>query len=785
MPDAWAIVDGLLDAVLAVPEAERAAWLRAREPDQPAAIAQVRRMLAELDASAIIDRVSDSSLIAEAFAAIDHDAVPERIGPWRLLRRLGSGGMADVFEAERDLPGTRQRAALKLTALGVHDPAAQARFQQETQVLARLDDPRIARLIDAGIADDGRAWLAMECVSGVAIDAHCDHHQLSLRARVELFVQVAQAVAHAHDQRVIHRDLKPEHVLVTEAGVIKLLDFGIAKLADHERCKDTTLLHARAWTPGYGSPEQLRGAMTGPPSDVYQLGMLLYQLLTGVRAFAQIDQRDPVALVQAIERGAPRPSQCHAGPDAEARAQLRADTPRRLQRELRGDLDCIVACAMHVDPDRRYRDAAALADDLQRWLVGVPALARVGIRGERWRRELRRYRIAIAGLLAVFVASGALAVYEYHQNQRLLVEREQAEQARARAEAVQGFLLRLFGTADARDSEHHGRDVDDLLIEGVQRIEVDFAEQPLLAAQLLVDLGDVLHQRSRLQEARDAFLRSYDLRRETLGSGHASTLVSQERYGQTLNHLGDPAAAAVEHEAVLAGREVLFGPDAPEVAEALILLARDDTALGQLDRAETLLRRALAIAESTPLNQVNAENSSEILSDLGGILHRRQRFDEAEPLFERSLALTRARHGEGHPFTLTIRRNRAANLRQLGNPELAYAEFQAVWSAERALHPGAHRKLVVTLGHLGRTATDLGHHEQAQAYWQQAVDMAIAALGAEHPWVGHSRLGLAEALLADGQSGAARREAESVASGWPQAPELRGRMDQLLAALPP
>ena len=445
----WRRVEELLDAALDRPAAERDAWLRdACGADDPL-YRQVARLLAAVDEpNAMLDASGARSfggLVAEVERQAARAAPPERVGPWRVVAPAGEGGMGTVYIVERDDGQYRMRAALKVVRHGLHhDASFIKRFREERQILARLDHPNVARLLDGGVTEDGRPYYVMELVDGAPIDRWCDDRQLPIEARLALFAKVCDAAAAAHAREIVHRDLKPSNVLVTEQGEPKLLDFGIAKTlaplwrtaewaasADDGHAPRSTLTRTgeRLLTPEYASPEQIRGESVRPATDVYALGVLLYELLTGRRPYHGRD-RSRHEIERAILEEAPtRPSAVATRPgnvtrasdgqqvvglpssSGEELARRRGLSPNDLRRRLRGDLDTIVLSALRKEPDRRYRTAAELAADVRRHLDGHVVHARgdsLAYRARVW--TARHRRTAIAAALGMVVGGVALGV---------------------------------------------------------------------------------------------------------------------------------------------------------------------------------------------------------------------------------------------------------------------------------------------------------------------------------------------------------------------------------------
>ncbi len=448
-PHEWAQLRLLLDEALALPVPERQAWLRALPVDRAGALRpHLASMLATAAAAAGSDAPATAARLLDTLPKVETaqfapppgsgEQVGDSAGPYRLLRELGSGGMGSVWLAERTDVLQGRQVALKLPHGAWKRAGLAERLARERAILATLEHPNIARLYDAGVTPDGRPWLALEYVDGERIDTWCQGRQLPLSARVALFLQVARAVAYAHAQLVVHRDLKPANILVTGAGEVKLLDFGIAKLAAEGVAEETELTReaGRAFTPEYASPEQILGRPLGTASDVYSLGVVLFELLAGVRPY-RLQRHSRAALEEAVAAAeVPRPSSL-------APAERRA--------AIRGDLDTIVLKALRREPAGRYATVAALADDLQRHLDQRPVLAQPDSAWYRLRKFGRRNRLAVlAGTVAAagLLAGSGVAVWQAVQAR---TERDQALLQQRRASSFAEFMRMLLQDAGRPD----------------------------------------------------------------------------------------------------------------------------------------------------------------------------------------------------------------------------------------------------------------------------------------------------------------------------------------------
>ncbi|MFG0320260.1 MAG: serine/threonine-protein kinase, partial [Planctomycetota bacterium JB042] len=461
-PDRWDRLEAIFHDALERRAEERDAFVEAASGGDRGLAEEVRRMLAaDADAEGLV--APSPGALARKIATSAVLEVGERLGAWRVVRPIASGGMGSVFLAERDDRRFEQRVAIKVIRRELVAEGTTERFRRERRLLARLRHPNVARLLDGGETDDGRPYLVMEHVDGEPIDAYCDGRRLAIERRIELFRDVCAAVDEAHRNLVVHRDLKPSNILVTADGTPKLLDFGIAKLLEEpdDLEPDLTRTGNRPMTPGYASPEQVRAEPTTTATDVYSLGVVLYELLTGQRPYGPT-VTGGYELERAICETTPtRPSDAVAAPSVgsperppDAAGRLRSSRPEALRRRLAGDLDNIVLRAMQKDPTRRYPSAGALGDDLRRHLLDLPVAARPDSVAYRARKFVKRNRLAAAmiGVAATAVIGGTAGAVRW----AVVAERERERAAEAaegerlqsdRFRAVNAFLGDLLSAA--------------------------------------------------------------------------------------------------------------------------------------------------------------------------------------------------------------------------------------------------------------------------------------------------------------------------------------------------
>lgn len=570
----------LLDEVGDLPRHQRAGWqaeLARREPAMAEVVAQLRERMHPTDlhptGATVAPRVETGDLVARgidraARTAREADTpslVGRRIGAYRVLRPIGQGGMGSVWLAQRDDGLYERQVALKLVRTHLLGPHVHERFARERRILGALEHPNIARLLDAGITDDGQPYLALEYVQGEPLAAFCDRRNLGLMQRLVLMLQVLTAVQYAHQNLVIHRDLKPANILVTEDGQVRLLDFGIAKLTTDGQADETELtrIAGRALTLEYASPEQVAGCAVTTASDVYSLGVVLYGLLCGLRPYEPV-RASCAALEEAVLGIEPQRPSLRELTDEAARA--RGTSVRRLRPMLAGDLDTIVLKALKKDPAQRYPTAESLREDLVRHLGGQPVLARPDSAAYRLRKFVGRHRrqVAAAGL-AGLVLAGAAAV-SLQQAQRSREQAALAQRESQRAQAVQGFLTSLFTANSLQQADPlraRQTTARELLEVGAKQAAQALKDSPEALDEVLDTLADMHFQLGLFDEAGQLRLQRVEAARRSFGAHDARLANALLAYARDVNHTDDRARALA---AMDEARQVLdaIGDDASE-----------------------------------------------------------------------------------------------------------------------------------------------------------------------------------------------------------------------------
>ncbi|HEX7977111.1 MAG TPA: serine/threonine-protein kinase, partial [Gemmatimonadaceae bacterium] len=663
---------------------------------------------------------------------------PERVGPFRIVREIGRGGMGTVFLAERDDGQFEQRVALKLVRPIGRTDALVERFLAERRILARLRHPRIATLIDGGVMDDGTPWFAMEYVDGERLDSWCDAQKLPIAQRVVLLQSVCEAVQYAHEQFVVHRDLKPSNILVASGPTpeLKLLDFGIAKLLDTET--DVADTATMAMTPQYAAPEQLRGEPASAATDVYALGVLAYELLTGRRPYV-LAGRPPADVVKLVcETEPPRPSEMFVAPERDQpddrveRARARGTSPERLRRTLRGDLDAIVMKALRKDPARRYPSAAALLDDLHRLRDGLPVRARPDGVGYRLRRFLGRNRAAIATAAAVV----ALLTGGFLRERTL---RERAERAASTARAVEEYMVGVFDMADPyAPRSAKGEDVTAraLLDQGAARIDRDLATQPALQPALRRAFGRVYANLGLYDRAADQSRRALVQLRTAHGPRHPAVAEAMDALGFALAGQNKFDEAVPLLREALMQRRSFFGDSAAQTAVTLDHLASLLQERGELAPADTLFRQALAIRRRLARTESDSIALANALNNLAVLLFVQAKYDEADTLYRESLAISVRTLGESHATTAMTVQNLAQVQQLRGKLDEAETLYRRALDAKRRALGDAHPSVTISMNNLGNfLVRERGKADEADSLFRVAIALDRKIFGDRHGYV--------------------------------------------------
>ena len=671
----------------------------------------------------------------------------ERVGPYRLVRELGRGGMGAVFLAVRADGHFDQRVALKLVKRGMDSEEILERFRAERQILARLEHSHIARLVDGGVSEGGQPYFAMEHVEGEPLTAYCDRLRMSIEDRLRLFLQVCDAVEYAHRNLVVHRDLKPSNVLVTADGRAKLLDFGIAKVLDAPAGDGSvTRGELRALTPQYAAPEQMLGQPVTTATDVYSLGVVLYELLSGRHPYRLLGlgRADADRVVLEVE---PEPlatvPQRTVGSDAEVAADELAG--RRglgmapLTRRLRGDLETVVHKALRKEPDRRYGSVRAFADDLRRHLEGLPVSARPDTLAYRAGKFVKRHRVAVAVVLVTF--GGGLAATLWQAREAIGEARKAAEMTR--------FTLSLFEVSDPDASKGKEITARQLLDNGVRRVESELRGQPELESQMLLVIGDIQHRLGLQSASRPLLERALQLRRGRHRHDELEVAEAELALGGALVEDGELDQAQELLERALRTREKRLGTRHPDTAFARGRLGRIRFEKGDLAAAEALLGDAAAIQRGhLPASQAELASN---LNALGRVLHAKADWTGAERLYREALAIRQQAFGDEHTSVSASLFNLAALKQDRGDLRGAEAYYRQVLAIDRKLLGTDHDGVATDFNNLATALTFAGNYGEAEGLLRESLEIGRRLHGDDSPRLAVGLHNLARALRLQGK----------------------------------
>jgi len=655
---------------------------------------------ASSDPDLTVDSASAIPLPAPAPGPEPASIVPKSIGPYRLVRKLGEGGMGQVWLAEQTAPIQRQ-VALKLIKVGRYDDSVLQRFYSERQSLAIMEHPSIAKVFDAGATPDGQPYFVMEYVAGRPITEYCDAKRLRIRERLALFVKVCEGVQHAHQKAVIHRDLKPANILVVEVDgkpVPRIIDFGLAKTAAPRIGDETLVTQLGGWvgTPGYMSPEQADPSIldVDTRTDVYSLGAVLYVLLTGFLPFEGKDWRKlrfDEFLRQLRDEDPPSPS-TKVGTDKEwskTSSHARATEPKQLVSLLHGDLDWITLKALEKDRARRYDTPMELAADIERYLNNEPIVARPSSAAYRFRKYVRRHRVGVSVATLSLLLLAGFAVMQALQVRRIRAERDRTARERDRANRITAFMQQIFKVSDPSESRGNSVTARELLDNASKEIDSGLANDPGAQAQMLQVMGEVYRSLGLYTQAEPLLTRSVEIRKQVLGPNDPAMLDSMSSLALLLHREGREADAEKMQREILETERRVMGPtDARTVAS---------------------------------------------MTQLAAILHERGRYADAEKLQRESLALEQKIHGPESQQAIMLESNLAFTLEEQGHYKESEAlQRQAVDAAQRVLG-NEHLDTLRIMSRLALVEEKEGRFSDEEKLLQQIIDIDRRVLGPEHP----------------------------------------------------
>jgi serine/threonine protein kinase len=732
-PDRWKRLWDLFHEAKELSEDRRPAYLEQQCADDPPLAREVLELLDSHDSTGG-DFLRDTPRLENT----PDLSAGDRVGPYRVLELLGSGGMGVVYLVEQDQP-VQRKVALKLLRVGLDSGEFLTRFEIERQALARMSHAGIAQVFDAGVTESGRPYLAMEYVAGLPIQRYADERKMSTDERLQLFVRVCDAVQHAHRRGVIHRDLKPSNILVTEddgRAVPKIIDFGVAKAIDRPLtdAMHETRLGRMIGTPAYMSPEQA-GLAEGDidlRTDVYSLGVVLYELLSGAHPFdAESLRRAGYDEIRRIirEEEPPRPStrvETFDG-DSVAVAQRRSTDRSTLARTIRGDLDWITMKALEKERDRRYDSPRELARDLRNYRNDLPVVARPPSARYRAGKFVSRHKLAVAatGVVLAGLVVG-ISVGAWGLGRALGAEREARSEAAA-AERISEFMVSLFRQSDP--SEARGREVTarEVLDAGVERIETELADDPVVRARLLGTMGGVYRGLGNYERALELQQAGMQVLQQLHGTDHPDTLKATENVAITYWYLQRFDQAESLLRQVADGRTALYGTDHSDTLNAMYNLAILMRALGRYEEGESLYRTVLE-SRRRLLGDEHLHTLSTMTS-LANLLTSVGQFAEAEQLQAEALSTVERAHGADHPTATAIRNNLAVVYKTLERMDDALRLYRDNLEVQRRVLGDEHDETLRTINSIGEILIAERRYDEAGPLLEQNATTTARVLG--------------------------------------------------------
>jgi serine/threonine protein kinase/tetratricopeptide (TPR) repeat protein len=705
----WTVISQMLDEALELSAEGRPEWLEKQRALNPELIGEVEALLAR---EAQIDEESFLTGRKTLDLPTMFTLAGQTLGAWVLDRPIGEGGMGSVWLARRSDGRFEGAAAIKFLSLAVAGPRGEARFRREGSILARFSHPNIARLLDAGVSPTGLPYLVLEYIEGKPIDVWCDERELDVDERLALFQQILGAVAHAHASFIVHRDLKPLNILVKADGTVKLLDFGIAKMLEEGGAMTGAITgsHEAVFTYKYAAPEQLRGDPITTATDVYSLGVVLYELLAGTHPTSAASHTPAEHVVRVLESEsrqlsrAVAPSAQLSAEDAQRFAHARGTSPERLHRILAGDLDNIVGKALKKNPADRYGTVEAFSEDIRRHLDHEPVSARADSFAYRARKFVRRNRVPVtfAALAAIGLVGAAV------RESRL---RARAESEARKAVAVEEYMVSIFSAADPlapwvdKPNEVSARA---LLDRGAARMDTSLSKQPEVRAEL------------------------------------------RSAIGRVYSNLGVLDRASTELRRSLAERRKLYGANSAPVAEAMDQLGELLDKQDSFPQADTMLRSALAVRRK--LFGLRNEQTAESLNHLAQLLTDRDAIDEAEPLYRQALAIRRELYGDNDLLVATTRDYLGQMLHAKGADSAAVSQYVQVLATRQRLLGSDHPLTAQTIGEIANSLELMGKYADAEQRYRQALAIERKSLGSAHPIIATTLNNLGQMLFKMGRN---------------------------------
>ncbi len=746
----WDELGRLYEELRKIPPEERNAWIEKHCSDEKLKSELYTLLEVDEDSAVYFDSLT-SNVISPALDELS-DMPPSsgKVNNYKIIKKIGRGGMGNVYLAERDDDTYKSCVAVKILRRGMDSDDILERFRNERQILARLNHPNITHLLDGGITSDGRPYFVMEYVEGKPITQYCDENNLTVKQRIELFNQICDALAYAHQNLVIHRDLKPGNIMVTAQGNVKLLDFGIAKILDENNTRHFTLSNTgqRLMTPEYASPEQVNGEPINTASDVYQLGLVLYKMLSGKTPFV-FENKSLAETEQIIINEIPqKPSVLLASAefsDLQKISARRKSTPKKLIRELKGDLDQMILKAIQKDPDQRFNSVLEFRRDIERYKRDLPVKSRGNNIGYITGKYLQRNKLFIAIAAVFFITLTSLSIFYNHS---VTEQRNQAQNEAEKAAQVTSFLMELFEANDPALSRGEELTARQLLKNAEQRIEM-LENQPEVQAQMFHVTGQIYRRIGDFDRAEEFLSQALNLRTSLYGHDNNETISVYDQLGLLYSDTGNYALADSILQHALDLRLKQSKPNDPEISDTKTKLAYVLRRTGDYDEAERLYRNSYEIrkrhyGESHPLTVEN-------LSSLGVTMINKGNYLSSESILREVLEIRRDALGPVHPDLAMSMNNLGAVLLNIGLFSEAESLFRESLEMRQTLFGDLHPKVALTMNNLGITLREQNRYVRSMDYLIEALEIRNNILGRDNVNTAISKFSLGQLKLHIGE----------------------------------
>ncbi len=752
----WEKINNIVDTALELTKEERDAYIQ----EQCKGDKQLRQ-----DVTALIDAIeqSDTEGFLEDLGDYQHQLAQEvlnkdllkneaaligtTIDSYELIELIGHGGMGSVFLAKRADDAYKQRVAFKVLRRGMHTPSNVARFRRERQILAKLNHPNIARLLDGGLTPEGLPYLVMEYVEGKSLFEYCDRHSFSIEERIQLFQSICRAIQHAHKNAIIHRDLKPSNILVTEKGEVKILDFGIAKLLepeDPEQPLYQTQTGARLLTFGYAAPEQIENGIITTATDIYTLGIVFYELLCGASPFDLEGKKltEIEKMIRTKSPLSPRKKFLQLPEDIrQQEARFRHTTPSSLSQSLKGDLDAIVQKALRKEPEERYDSIEQFLEDLRRHEQSRPIIARKDTLRYKTKKFIKRHQSGLAatvGFILLIVLFSAIYTW------RITQERNRARLQAEKAQETSEFLVNLFSASNPAETHGETVPVRSILEEGLNQID-QLDEKPEVQSQMLHTMGKVYTNLGEYDKAEKLLDRALNIQTNVNGEFNTEVASIYNDLGGLHQKTQEVQQAEPFYAKALDIRKKILGPNDIRYAETLSDLGALMRFKGNLDSARVLYNRALEIRQNnlTP-NHPDIANS---LNNLGVLEKSKGNLETARQYYQEALEIRRNHFGDVHPKVANLKNNLAVLYRTMGKFDLAETYYTETLEIRKEIYGLNHPLTAQSFNNSAGFLLDRKQYNKAEENYRQALKIRKNILGKTHIQTGTSYNNLANVLF--------------------------------------